>query len=237
MEQWLQEMMNSSELPIVTAFLLGLLTAISPCPLATNVTAVGFIGRDIEQGRRVFVNGLLYTLGRVVSYLALGAVLIVLLRAGSNIFHIQQTVSEYGDKILGPALLIAGLFMLFGNLLNLPSLGVQSGGEGLAKQGGLGALLLGMLFALAFCPASGFFYFGMLIPMSADATGGLLLPVVFAIATGIPVIVVAWILAFSIQNLGKFYNGMKVFEKYFRLLVGALFLVVGAYYMYLYYIQ
>ena len=66
--EWLQALLDNSSTPVLTAFLLGLLTAISPCPLATNIAAIGYIGKDIEDRRRVFLSGLLYTAGRIVAY-------------------------------------------------------------------------------------------------------------------------------------------------------------------------
>lgn len=228
--EWLQTLLDSSTTPALTAFLLGLLTAISPCPLATNIAAIGFIGKDIENHRKIFRNGILYTIGRIVAYTALGVVLILILRAGASLFGIQKFIGTYGELILGPALLLIGLFVLIGNKLKLPSFGFNGNGEGLARKGGWGALLLGILFAMAFCPTSGVFYFGMLIPMSATATAGYLLPVLFAIATSLPVLIVAWILAFSVQHIGSFYGKMQTVQKWINLIVGSLFVIIGIYY-------
>lgn len=227
---WLQNLLDNSSTPVLTAFLLGLLTAISPCPLATNIAAVGFIGRNIENRKRVFINGMLYTLGRVLSYTLLGVVLIMILREGSSMFGIQKTIGTWGELLIGPMLFIIGLFMLWGDRLNLPKFGFNGNAEGLAKKGGAGALLIGVLFALAFCPTSGVFYFGMLIPMSATATAGYLFPAVFAIATSIPVLIVAWILAFSVQQMSSFYGRIKTVQKWLNLIVGILFIVIGIYY-------
>lgn len=227
---WLQNLLDNSSTPVLTAFLLGLLTAISPCPLATNIAAVGFIGRNIENRKRVFINGLLYTLGRVLSYTLLGVVLIMILREGSSMFGIQKTIGTWGELLIGPMLLIIGLFMFWGDRLNLPKFGFNGNAEGLARKGGAGALLIGVLFALAFCPTSGVFYFGMLIPMSATATAGYLLPAVFAIATAIPVLIVAWILAFSVQQMSSFYGRIKTVQKWLNVIVGILFIVIGIYY-------
>lgn len=227
---WLQNLLDNSSTPVLTAFLLGLLTAISPCPLATNIAAVGFIGRNIENRKRVFINGLLYTLGRVLSYTLLGVVLIMILREGSSMFGIQKTIGTWGELLIGPMLLIIGLFMLWGDRLNLPKFGFNGNAEGLARKGGAGALLIGVLFALAFCPTSGVFYFWMLIPMSATATAGYLFPAVFAIATAIPVLIVAWILAFSVQQMSSFYGRIKTVQKWLNLIVGILFIVIGIYY-------
>ncbi|MFI3287887.1 MAG: aromatic aminobenezylarsenical efflux permease ArsG family transporter [Rikenellaceae bacterium] len=235
--EWLQSLLESSTTPIFTAFLLGLLTAVSPCPLATNITAIGYISRDIDSPKKIFWSGILYTLGRILSYTVLGVILITILREGSSLFQIQKAVSRYGEMVLPAALILIGLFMLFASRLKLGGFGFRgSNKEGLRRRGGFGALLLGVLFALAFCPTSGVFYFGMLIPMSATATGGYLLPVVFAVATALPVIVVAWVLAYSVGGLSKVYNRIKAFQKWFSLVVAWLFVAVGVYYAYMFYL-
>ena len=210
--EWLQDLLDNSTTPILTALLLGLLTALSPCPLATNIAAIGYIGKDIEDRRNVFYKGLLYTLGRVVAYTLLGVVLIVIIRSGASMFGIQKFIATWGELLLGPLLIVVGLFMLFGHRLNLPQFGFSGDGEQIVRRGGWGAFLIGVLFALSFCPSSGIFYFGMLIPMSATATAGYLLPVVFAVATALPVLIVAWLIAFSAGEIGKFYGRVKTID-------------------------
>lgn len=231
----LQTLLDNSSTPVLTAFLLGLLTALSPCPLATNIAAIGFIGKEMEDRKRVFRNGLLYTLGRILAYTLLGFVLILILKEGSSMFGIQKTIGTWGERVLGPALLVIGLFMLFGDRLNLPQFGFKGNAEGLARKGGWGALLIGILFALAFCPTSGVLYFGMLIPLSATTTAGYLLPAVFAIATALPVLVVAWILAFSVQQVGRLYGRMRTVQRWMNLFVGVLFIGIGIYYSWMMY--
>lgn len=228
--EWLQSLLDSGTTPAITAFLLGLLTAISPCPLATNIAAIGFIGKNIESRKVIFRNGLLYTLGRIVAYTLLGAVLIAVLEEGASLFGIQKFIARYGEMIIGPALLLIGLFLLFGDRLSLPSFGFKGNGERLVGHGGWGALLLGVLFALAFCPTSGVLYFGMLIPMSATTTSGYLLPVLFAIATALPVLAVAWVLAFSAQRIGEMYGKIQTVQKWLNTVVGILFLAIGVFY-------
>ena len=231
----LQSLLGGSTVPILTAFLLGLLTAVSPCPLATNIAAVGYISKDLENRRRIFFNGLLYTFGRIVAYTLLGAVLIAVLREGASVFTIQKAIGKWGEALIAPALILIGLFMLFGHRFNLPKFGFSGRGEQMGRRGGWGAFLLGVLFSLAFCPTSGIFYFGMLIPMSAAETGGYLLPAVFAVATGLPVVTVAWILAYSVAGIGTFYNRMQTIQKWLAWVVGTLFITVGIYYGIIYF--
>jgi len=228
--EWLQTLLDNSTTPAFTAILLGLLTAISPCPLATNIAAIAFIGKDIENRCRIFLNGVLYTLGRVLAYTLLGIVLISILKEGASVFGIQKAVIKWGELLSGPLLLLIGLFMLFGDKLNLPEFGFDGKGQDLAKKGGWGALLLGVLFAMTFCPTSGVFYFGMLIPLSVTATAGWLLPILFATATALPVLVVAWILAFGVEKVGDFYGKMQNIQKWLNIIVGAIFAIIGIYY-------
>ncbi|NCC99602.1 MAG: sulfite exporter TauE/SafE family protein [Bacteroidia bacterium] len=228
--EWIQQIIDSSNTPILIAFLLGLLTAVSPCPLATNITAIGYISKDIESKKRILLNGLLYTLGRIIIYTLLGAILIYILHEGASTFHIQKTVSKYGEIFIAPFLILLGLLILFADKIKLPSFGFKGDSENLKNRGGWGALIIGMLFALAFCPTSGVFYFGMLIPLSATSSGGYFLPVVFALATALPVIIVAWIIAYSANSIGNFYDKMLVFQKWFNIVIGIICINIGIYY-------
>ena len=228
--EWLNALLDNSDVPALTAFLLGVLTAVSPCPLATNIAAIGYIGKDVTDRRRIFRNGVLYTLGRVIAYTLLGITLISLLREGVNVFAIQKTISRWGELIIGPALFVIGSLMLVGDRMRLPSFGFIGNGEKIARKGGLGALSLGVMFAMAFCPSSGLFYFGMLIPMSVTAAAGVLFPVIFAIATAVPVLAVAWILSFSTRRIGEFYGKMQIIHKWLSVVVGIIFVAIGLYY-------
>jgi len=223
----LLELFENSQLPLLSAFLLGLMTAISPCPLATNITAIGYISKDINSNRKVFISGLVYTLGRGVAYTAIG----LLFFFSASQFEFSGFLQTYGEKILGPLLIIIGLFMLGVLKLNIPGIGsLTQKMEDKSNSGFWGILLLGIVFALAFCPYSGVLYFGMLIPMTISSASGLYLPFVFALATGIPVIIFAWLIAFSIGSIGTLYNKMKAFEIWFRRVVAVLFIAVGIYY-------
>lgn len=224
----LQNLLETSQFPILTAFLLGLMTAISPCPLAANITAIGYISKDMVSQRKVFVNGLVYTLGRAISYTAIG----LLFFFGASQFEFAGFFQKWGEKLLGPLLLIIGLFMLGVINLKIPGMGSLSEKMENKKNSGFwGVLLLGVVFALAFCPYSGVLYFGMLMPMTVSSASGLYLPLIFAIATGIPVIIFAWLLAFSVGSIGNVYNRLKTFESWFRRVVAVLFIGVGLYYI------
>jgi cytochrome c-type biogenesis protein len=225
---FLTNLLESSSMPWLTAILLGLMTSISPCPMATNITAIGFISKDLENRNRVFLNGLFYTLGRAISYTSIA--LIVFL--GADQFRFSGFFQRYGEKIIGPLLIVIGVFMLDLIRLNFPGLsGLTSKMEKRKSWRFIDAVLLGMIFALAFCPYSGVLYFGMLLPMTVASTSGLYLPVLFAIATGIPVILFAWLLAYTVSGIGTVYNKIKVFEIWFRRVIAIVFIGVGIYYV------
>ncbi len=215
-------------MPWVTAILLGLMTAISPCPLATNITAIGFISKDLNDRNRVFFNGLFYTLGRAISYTFIALIIYF----GADQIKFSGFFQRYGEKIIGPLLMIIGVFMLDIISINFPGFaGLTSRMESRKSWKYIDAVLLGMVFALAFCPYSGVLYFGMLIPMTVTSASGLYLPVLFAIASGIPVILFAWLLAYTVSGIGGVYNKIKVFEFWFRRVIAFLFLVIGIYYI------
>lgn len=224
----LTNFLENSTMPWFTALVLGLMTAISPCPLAMNITAVGFISRDIEDRNRVFINGLLYTLGRAITYTILALVIFF----GADQLKFSGFFQQHGEKIVGPLLVIIGLFMLDVIRINFPALGgLASRMQAKKKWSYADAILLGLLFALAFCPYSGVLYFGMLVPLTVSSSSGLYLPIVFAIATGIPVVIFAWLFAYTISGIGGVYNKLKSFELWFRRIIAILFIAVGIYYI------
>ncbi|HCO66997.1 MAG TPA: cytochrome C biogenesis protein [Dysgonomonas sp.] len=227
--EFLQQIVDNSDIPVLTAFILGLMTAISPCPLAMNITATAYLSKDITEKRRVLFNGIFYTLGRTFTYTALGLVFYF----GASKFHVAKMLQSISGLYLGIALVIIGILMLDIIKFNIPSISrfTSKVSEKKMKKNYLNAFLLGVLFALAFCPYSGVLYFGVLIPMTISSASGLILPPVFAIATGLPVIIIAYLLAYSMANVGKFYNKMKSFEVWFRRIVSAVFIIVGIYYI------
>ena len=224
---FLRDILENSQYSFATAFILGLMTAISPCPLATNITAIGFISRDIDNRKRVFINGLVYTLGRAISYSALALILFF----GASQMHVSRLFQGWGEKILAPLLILIGLFML--GIMKIKFPGFSRLTDKIEKKGSgsyWSTLLLGMVFAMAFCPYSGVLFFAMLMPITIASAGGLYLPVVFAVATGLPVILFAWLIAYAISNVGKVYSNIKSFELWFRRVIAVLFIVTGLYY-------
>ena len=228
MEEFLSNLAGNSSIPEVTAFVLGLMTAISPCPMATNITAIGFISKDVENRRRVFINGLVYTGGRALAYTLLAFILFF----GADQLKISGLFQQYGEKIIGPLLILIGILML--DVLKIKFPGLSRLTDNMQKKGFKNywdVLLLGFVFAMAFCPYSGVLYFGMLIPITISSASGLYLPVIFAIATGIPVIIFAWLLAYTVSGVGTLYNRMKTFEVWFRRVISVVFIGVGMYYV------
>jgi len=226
---FLQSLIENYNIPILSAFILGLMTAISPCPLATNITATAFITKNISSKRKVFLSGLLYSLGRGFSYTAIGLILYF----GASKFHIARFFNQNGEKYLGPLLIIIGLIML--NIIKLNFLGKWNFQEKLSEKfkdkGLLGSFLIGVVFSLAFCPYSGALFFGMLIPMSIASADGLYLPIVFAFGTGLPVILFTYLLAFTAGKVGVFYNRITKIEKIMRTVAGVVFILTGLYYV------
>ena len=232
MIDFLNSFIENSNIPILSAFILGLMTAISPCPLATNITATAFISKNITNKKKVFVSGIIYSLGRAFSYTIIGLILYF----GASKFHVARFFNQNGEKYLGPLLIIIGLIML--NIIRFSFLGKSSFteklSEKLASKGLLGSFLIGILFALAFCPYSGALFFGILIPMTIASTDGLILPVIFAFGTGLPVILFTYLLAFAAANVGVFYTRITKIEKLMRVIAGIVFILAGLYYVFIF---
>ncbi|MCX6789628.1 MAG: aromatic aminobenezylarsenical efflux permease ArsG family transporter [Candidatus Gribaldobacteria bacterium] len=225
---FINSLIDNYNIPILTAFLLGVLTSISPCPLATNITAIAYISKEIKTAKHTLLNGIFYTLGRGASY----TILVALIYLGLSSFQISSIFRGWGDKILGPVLIIIGLIML-----GVIKINFSKGGEKiekmkiwLARKGFVGSFLLGMLFALAFCPYSGVLFFGVLIPLVLQSAEGLLLAPIFALGTSLPVILFSFLIAFSIQKLAQVFQITRKIEKITRYGVAAIFLGTGVYY-------
>lgn len=226
---FLQSLIENYNIPIVSAFILGLMTAISPCPLTTNITATAYISKNISNKRKVFFSGLLYSLGRGFSYTIIGLILYF----GASKFQIARFFNQNGEKFLGSLLILLGLIML--NIIKINFFGKSNFQEKLSDRfkdkGLLGSFLIGVVFALAFCPYSGALFFGVLIPMTIASADGLYLPIIFAFGTGLPVILFTYLLAFTAGKVGVFYSRITKIEKVMRTLAGVVFIITGMYYV------
>ena len=209
------------------AFWLGLLTAICPCPMATNIAAISFISKRVGSPMTVWMTGLVYTFGRMIAYAVLGILIMQGLFASSHISHLLQ---KYMNLLTGPLLVLVGMALL--QLISIPSFGFSSGRlqERLAKEGLLGSFFLGVFLALAFCPTSAAIYFGSIIPLSLSHSSKLLIPCVYGVATGLPVVAVSFIVAFGANRVAAVYAGLSNLEVWARRITGVLFLVVGLYF-------
>ncbi|MCX6758186.1 MAG: aromatic aminobenezylarsenical efflux permease ArsG family transporter [Candidatus Nealsonbacteria bacterium] len=225
----LNALIDRNTIPAFTAFLLGILTSIGPCPLATNIAAIAYLSKNLKTVRNTLASGAYYALGRAASY----TLLAVLIYYGLSSFQISKSVQGWGEKLLGPMLVFMGLAMLNVIKIKLPSGGgkLENIKLWLADKGCLGAFLLGALFALAFCPYSAVLFFGALIPLVLKSSGGLLLPPLFAFGTGLPVIVFSFVIAFSAQKIGAAFQITRKIEKVMRYIVAFIFLSVGLYYL------
>lgn len=212
----------------LTAAWLGILTSISPCPLATNVAAISFISRRVGRRRLVLLAGALYTLGRTLTYLALGVVIVAGLLAIPAVSYILQ---HYMHRLIGPLLILVGMFLLELISFRFGRGGVSEGMQHRAEAAGIwGAGLLGIVFALTFCPVSAALFFGSLIPLCIEHNSRVLLPVVYGIGTALPVVVFALIIAFSAEWLGRAYNILTTVERWARTVTGVIFILIGIYF-------
>jgi cytochrome c biogenesis protein CcdA len=211
-----------------SAFGFGILTSISPCPMAMNITAISYVSRRLGNARQVFLSALLYMAGQTLAYLGLAFVLIAGARSTPLIALFLQ---KYMHLILGPILIVAGMFLL--QLIHLNMTG-RDMGEGLQKRvdamGVWGAFLLGAVFALTFCPTSASYYFGSLIPLSLKVNSSTILPIMFGFGAALPVMLFAVLLAISVQSVGKAYNILGKVERWARNITGWIFISLGVYF-------
>jgi cytochrome c-type biogenesis protein len=215
-----------------SALWLGILTSISPCPLASNVAAISFLSKKIAHPALVFISGLAYTLGRMFSYAILGWIIITSLL---SVPQVAQFLQKYMGKALGPLLILIGLILLEIITIRLPGLLLsQKQHNKLAESGAPGAFLLGFIFALAFCPISAALYFGSLIPLAINSKSGIVLPFIYGIGTGLPVLVFAVAIALGVTSLSHWFHRITRLEYYTRKITGVVFILVGLYYTWIY---
>jgi cytochrome c biogenesis protein CcdA len=226
--------MGQNPVPVVAAFFLGLMTSISPCPLATNITAIAYISKRIDNSRHTLLTGFVYTLGRMAAYVAVASAIVFF---GMNLQTIALGLQHYGEWLLGPFLVLCGIYLL--DIFHFDRLpggdwfsGFTSGIPArLAEKGYLGAFLLGVIFALSFCPFSAVLFFAMLIPLALGAGDPVIIPAVFALATGLPVIVISYLLVNGVGKCSGIVQRIGAAELCIRRGVAAVFIVVGVYYI------
>ena len=226
----MNQLVQDFNIPVLSALALGLLTAISPCPMATNIAALAYVNRRAVERKYAVITGTLYTVGRMFSYSILG---ILIIMAGIEIPGVASFLQDFGEQVLGPLLIVVGLIML-----NINRLSFNLGGGKLASIGGkvadwgmIGGFLLGALFALAFCPYSAVLFFGVLIPLALKSSGGVVLPAVYAIGTGLPVLVFGTLLSIGVARVSTWLNAVTRAEKVIRIVVSIIFIGVGIYYV------
>ncbi len=214
------------------ALWLGILTSISPCPLATNVAAISFLAKKITHTFFVLLSGIAYTVGRMVTYALLGFILI---NSILGIPQVAQFLQKYIAKAIGPILIVTGLILLDIIRINLAGLSLsQKHRSKLAEAGVPGAFLLGAVFALAFCPVSAALFFGSLIPLALNSAAGPALPFIYGIGTGLPVLVFAVAIAAGVTSLNRWFSRLTKIELWMRKITGGIFILVGIYYIGIY---
>ena len=220
--------MGSLLLGLGSAFWLGILTSISPCPMATNIAAISFIAKRLGHTRSVLLSGLLYTAGRSCAYILVAALII----AGAlSIPQVSNFLQTYMNKLLGPILILVGMYLLELIKVNLPGLNLAQKMQERSEKGGVWtAGVLGAVFAMSFCPVSAALFFGGLIPLSIEHGSRLLLPALFGVGTGLPVVLFAVLIAFSAQSLGQAFKRLTQFELWARRITGTIFICIGIYY-------
>jgi cytochrome c biogenesis protein CcdA len=224
--------MTAEWLGFLSALWLGILTSISPCPLATNIAAISFLSKKIVHPRIVLLSGIAYTAGRMFAYALAGFIIISSLLSVPVLANFLQ---KYMNKALGPILILVGLLLLDVLKLNMPSLSLSEKHQNnLAGSGVWGTFALGFIFALVFCPVSAALFFGSLIPLALNHPAGAMFPFVYGIGTGLPVLFFAVVIALGVTSLSRWFNRLTNLEYYMRKVTGGIFIIVGVYYILVY---
>lgn len=218
--------MMDAVISLLSVVWMGILASLSPCPLATNIAAVSFLAREAESPKRVMYGGVAYALGRIVSLIALAA--IILLGFASSPL-ISGFLQKYMNLFLGPMLVLVAAVLL--DLVSLPRMGISTKLdkllERLQKVGLIGSFALGLILALVFCPSSGAVYFGGLLPLAEAKHHQIIYPLVFGLMTALPVIAITIALALGLKGIGKAFSEVKRLESYIRKITGGVILILG----------
>lgn len=215
-----------------SAVWLGILTSISPCPLATNIAAISYLGKRVDRPGTVLLSGLIYTVGRMLAYVILGALVVAsILSIPDLALFLQKNM----NRVLGPILIVVGILLLGFLNLRLPGFGAGEKMAGRVEKWGIwGAGALGFLFALSFCPVSAALFFGSLIPLAVDYQSSVMMPTVYGVGTALPVVAFAVLIAIGAKWVGSAFNKISAFEKWARRITAVAFILVGIYYSLIY---
>jgi cytochrome c-type biogenesis protein len=219
--------MQNYYLDVLSALWLGILTSISPCPLATNIAAISYVARNLGSSQKVLWSGVLYSAGRMIVYVAIAVLAVASMLSLPEVSFFLQTNMH---KIIGPVLIIVGIILL--DVLPISfstSFASSSIQEKAGKWGMWGSGLLGIVFALSFCPLSAALFFGSLIPLAIDGKSAVLLPSVYGLGTALPVVAFALVMAFSVKSIGRFFDKLTQMEKWARKLTAFVFIGAGIY--------
>jgi cytochrome c biogenesis protein CcdA len=214
---------------LLTALWIGILTSISPCPLATNIAAVSFIGKQVTHPLQVLLSGLLYSFGRVIAYVLVGYLII---QGLLSVPAVAQFLQKYMNIILGPLLILVGIILLDIIKLNI-SCGLGNDKlQSIANNCGLlGSVLLGFIFGLTFCPVSAGLFFGSLLPLAIKNNSAFIYPTMYGIGTALPVIGFAILISFGVTTIGKVFDKITIFEKWARKVTAIIFILVGIFFI------
>lgn len=219
--------MESWYLNVFSAFWLGVLTSISPCPLATNVAAISFVARNLGSSQKVLWSGVLYSVGRMLVYIVIAVLAVASLLSLPEVSFFLETNMH---KIIGPLLIIVGIILLDLLPISFSTSFLSNSLQDRAGRWGIwGSGLLGVVFALSFCPLSAALFFGSLIPLAVDGKSAVLMPSAFGIGTALPVVVLALVIAFGVKSLGKFFDRLTQLEKWVRKATAFIFIAAGLY--------
>lgn len=229
LSDFFHELAVNSSIPVFTALLLGLMAALGPCTMTTNIATLAYISRKVSDRKFAISASLLYALGRITSLTVLGVIIILI---GLETPAIQNFLQAVGTYVMGPVLIIAGILMLFSEKISFGKGGTMAGLASRVSNMGLwGAFLMGVFFGLAFCPYSAVLFFMVLIPLALTATAGVFLPPVFALGTGMPVIVFGAFISLGVTAVAKWVNNLSKAEKYLRIIMALVFIGLGIYYI------
>ena len=231
-----QSIIESGAMPLTVAIVLGFMSIIMPCPLTTNISALAYITKDLTNCKKMLFNGLLYVLGKTLTHAILGFIGISIINHGMSIDTIEEFISSYGDKLMPPVLLLMALITFKPNIFTFWKKKEECGCGCNCHQstdkykGSIGAFMMGMVFALAFCPINGVIFFGILLPISAPhGVLGYIYPVIYGFITAIPVFILIYLIKLGVDRINSFKDNMSKIEKWTRYTIASILLVSSIY--------